>query len=389
MDQSAVLREKVGDGAVVFRRSPPVVAVLNSVADFIFTQLLNGRLKQEIAFELRKRFSELTPSNIDEYIEDASLLLEDLLEDDELTDRTEIDPALSFENRVWHFDRIIKIGSAAMRLQIGCDHFDDLLLTTYGPAMQELADAQSAEFHLQVIPVGDNYRLKRSNADASGLFNHHGAFLEIQRSLLSTAHKTRSTNLIMHAGAILDEPNDQSIILAGCSGSGKSSLTAAFLSRGYTFVADDTAIIDADTKELWCLNLPLRLKEGTWQHVRPHVSETFEHWTPVEEPSGRKVWQLYPKRTAAKERALAPPSSAILFPVYEPNAATEIVRIETLAAMALMIESGAWFKTSERAMAETVDWLSRTCCYSVIFSSAEDVVTAIQDLIRSDAVPNV
>lgn len=277
------------------------------------------------------------------------------------------------------------MGSAAARLQIACDHFDDAILNVYGAATRRPSDGGDVATRLQVVLDDGEYWLSRSGVGVTGPFNRHGAFLEIQRHLLSTAHAPRRTNLILHASAILDETIDRSIILAGGSGSGKSSLTAAFLFRGYRFLADDTAIIDADTRELWRLRLPLRLKEGTWRYVRSRVAEAFDRWDSIREPSGREVWRLHPKLSATSERSFAPTCAAILFLIYESGASMEVSKIETLAALALMVESGAWFETSEQAMADTIHWLSGVPCYSVIFSSAEDVVTAVQDLFRTDA----
>jgi hypothetical protein len=79
----------------------------------------------------------------------------------------------------------------------------------------------------------------------------------------------------------------------------------------------------------------------------------------------------------------------ILFPIYENGAALELARIEPLAALALIVDSGAWFETDEAAMAETVRRIAATPCYSVIFSSAGDVVAAVQDLLRSDGAPGL
>ncbi|MGI9420621.1 MAG: hypothetical protein ACR2RA_22590 [Geminicoccaceae bacterium] len=309
--------------------------------------------------------------------------------DDAPSGLADMEPLALFDDQAWRFDHVLGLGSATMRLKIACDHFDDLMLAVYGPAIQKHTGRRDVGSRLEVVAIDDSYWLRRDGSCVTGPFNHHGAYLEMQRHLLSAAHAPRRTDLVIHASAIVDEDSDASIVLAGDSGSGKSSLTAAFLSRGYGFVADDTAIIDADTEEVWCLRLPLRLKEGTWQRIQPYVSESFESWEAIVEPEGRKIWRLYPKRDLSQTQSFAPPPHAILFPVYEPDAATEISRIEPLAALALIVESGAWFETNEPAMADIIDWLLRTRCYSVIYSSAENVVTAIEDQLRSDVTSAV
>lgn len=388
-DQSAISRIELTGGSVLYRQEPPVVLVLNQLSDFVFGRLLNGVPKRTIATELKQRLPTLTSCDIEHCIEEASESLDQLLADDPSDDLSDKAPPTLFDQAAWSSDWIIKVGSSAMRLQIASDHFDDLMCSIYEPAILDQPNKEEVKTHLQVVAIGDDYWLRRDGSKITGPFNHHGAYLEMQQHLLSTAHAPRRTPLIMHASAILDETSNGSIILAGGSGSGKSSLTAAFLARGYGFIADDTAIIDADTKELWCIRLPLRLKEGTWELVQPYVSETFSTWEAIDDPSGRKIWRLHPKRDLSQQQPLAPACSAILFPIYEAHAETEIYEIETLASLALMVESGAWFDTNEPAMIDIIDWLSRTRCYSVIYSSAEDVVTAIEDQLRSDAAPKV
>lgn len=371
-----------------------MVLVLNQLSDFVFTQLLNDVPKRAIATELKQHLPTLNSTEIGHCIEDASESLSDLLADTASPDRratAALFDQATWDLATWSTDWTLKLGSTAFRLQIANDHFDDLMRAVYAPALIELGAGLGVDVRprLQVVARGDDYWLNRDGTEVTGPFNHHGAFLEIQRHLLSAAHLPRQTRLIMHASAVLDRAGTNSIILAGGSGSGKSSLTASFLEKGYGFIADDTAIIDADSEELWCIRLPLRLKEGSWKLVQPHVATNFESWQAIDEPGGRKVWRLTPKRDLSRTQALAPACSAILFPVYEAGAETEITRIETLAALALMVESGAWFDTEEHAMTDVVDWISRTRCYSVIYSSAEDVVTAIEDHLRSDAAPAV
>ena len=392
-DRYAVSRIELDSGSVVFRQEPPVVVVFNAIADLIFQRLSAGVPKRRIAAELRNQFGDTRLPDIDAYVDDTILSFEELIADDRTTDSIDVHappfPDDRDEKNAFAFDEVIMAGSAATRLQITCDHFDDLLLNIYGPAVQERADIEGPVARLQVVFADDHYWLKRGTLDTTGPLNRHGAFLEIQRYVLSTAHAPRRTDVILHASAVLDEARARSIILAGGSGSGKSSLTAAFLFRDFTFIADDTAIVDADSHELWWLDLPLRLKSGTWAHIRPKAARAFERWEMITESRGRKIWQLHPKRSAAANRRLASPCSAILFPLYDAEAPTEISKVEPLTAMALMIESGAWFETSEEAMASTIKWLSDIPCYSVIFSSADDVVSAVNALLPVDAVPAV
>jgi hypothetical protein len=388
-DPASIRRIAIDEGAVLVRQDPSVVTVLNVGADFVFRRLLDGASKCTLVAELESRFgAENSRPLVDDFIEDAERSLEALLADEPLAAPDDATFSSVFDRQDWPFDEILALGSAAARLRIADDHLAGLMESVYGPAFVEPAHASPLALTLEAAAAADDDYWLRRNGDVSGPFNRHGAFLEIQRALLTAAHAPRHTDLILHASAVMDQAGERSIVLAGGAGSGKSSLAAEFLLQGWRLIADDVAILDAERHELWPLTLPLRLKAGSFARLEARVAEAFVRFDKVVEPSGREVWRLYPEHRN-RPPALAPPPAMILFPIYENGAALELARIEPLAALALIVDSGAWFETDEAAMAETVRRIAATPCYSVIFSSAGDVVAAVQDLLRSDGAPGL
>lgn len=377
-----ISRIALSGGAIFFAEPPSPIIVVNQVGDFIFRDVMLDKPKDDIMDHLRLEFPTLSEKAFGDYVDNAIDAYVHVMAkaEDSARDRDELNAL--FGRQSWRFRKFINVGVTGAWLEIGCDHFNNLFLSHYAPAFADLADEHLVLAHIQVAvaPDGRDYWLRCDHSDIYGPFDHHQAYLEIQRHLLSRAHAPRRTGLILHAGAVVDEDTDTSIILAGESGSGKSSIAAELLLQGKTLVADDTAIIDADTGEIWWQKLPLRLKEGSWGRLRGRIADAGWCHEEIVEEEELRVWRVHPERSASKTGSFGPRRCIMIFPIYEAGAVTDVEEIQTLTAMGLITEAGAWFDTSEGSMRRTIDWLSSIPCYSMIFSSADDAVAAIRGL---------
>ncbi len=379
--QRKVSRIALPDGAVLFAEPPSPVVVVNHVGDGIFQDVMAKRAKSDILHRLCREFPETSEGVFCNYIDSAYDTYANILTKAEAPNQEQGRLTVLFDRSHWSFDEIIDVGVTGVHLEIGCDHFDSLLQANYGPAFSDGPNESQIRAHLQVVvaPDGD-YWLRCDHSDIDGPYDHHHAYLEIQRHLLSNAHGSRRTELILHASVVADEAAGRSIILVGDSGSGKSSLAAELLLRGQTLVADDTAIVDADTGEIWWQRLPLRLKKGTWERLGDTILEAGWPHEAIVEEEDLTVWRVYPERSALVSGYFGPARRVMIFPIYEAGSSIEIEPIQLLTAMGLITQAGAWFNTGEAAMRRTIDWLSGTSCYSMVFSSADEAVAAIDSM---------
>ena len=136
-------------------------------------------------------------------------------------------------------------------------------------AAHEVAPAaQFADFHVAVDPVGGLRRWIRPQAffrfDANPPFNPLAAdqafpLLEWGLNWCVSAHCHQY--LIIHAAVI--ERRGRALILPAPPGSGKSTLCAALVARGWRLLSDELTMIDAQTRDVVPLPRPISLKNAS------------------------------------------------------------------------------------------------------------------------------
>lgn len=90
---------------------------------------------------------------------------------------------------------------------------------------------------------------------------------------LNWAIATRSHQyLILHAAVVARD--DRAVVLPAPPGSGKSTLCAALIHRGWRLLSDELALIALDDMSLWPLVRPVSLKNASIELIRAFASES-------------------------------------------------------------------------------------------------------------------
>lgn len=136
--------------------------------------------------------------------------------------------------------------------------------------------------------------------------------------------------LVIHAAVV--ELNGRAAILPAPPGSGKSTLCAALVTRGWRLLSDELTLVDLDTGELVPLPRPVSLKNGSIDLIRRYAPQaqftravadtakgTVAHMKPpadsvrrAHEPA-RPAWIVFPKYVAGASPLLAPVPRARAF----------------------------------------------------------------------------
>jgi hypothetical protein len=139
---------------------------------------------------------------------------------------------------------------AALALHLPPDISPDITIE-YGDTPAALANPQLKGFRFQAAPgefllrVDNIARYYAQNGSRVTITPDNGAseddiLVFLMGSVMGALLHQRNT-LVLHAGAI--EVNGGSVIFAGPSGVGKSTLTAGFYRRGHPFLADDVCAV--------------------------------------------------------------------------------------------------------------------------------------------------
>jgi hypothetical protein len=180
----------------------------------------------------------------------------------------------------------------------------------------------------------------------------------------------------IHSGVV--GTGDRCVLLPAAAGSGKSSLTAALVHRGYRYLSDEVALIEPKTFRVPPVPLAVCVKDTAWQLMSryfPNLRALMGH----QRGDGKRVRYVPPvPSTIQVEGALV---SHIVFPRYDAAATTEIRPIaRSVALRRLMSECWACGHLDRTNVTELVRWIGHIDCYDLTFSSLEKAADLVQQV---------
>jgi hypothetical protein len=199
----------------------------------------------------------------------------------------------------------------------------------------------------------------------------------VVKSLLWSLAVTRYDFLFyIHAGAV--GRGDKCILLPAAAGSGKSSLTAALVHRGYRYLSDEVALIEPATFRVPPVPLALCVKSTGWRVMLryfPDLRARMSH----ERTDGKLVRYIPP--AASTIQVASALVSHIVFPRYVAGAATELRPItRSVALRRLMSECWARGHLDRENVTELIRWIGQIDCYELTFASlarAADLIAQV------------
>ena len=187
---------------------------------------------------------------------------------------------------------------------------------------------------------------------------------------------------ILHAGGICYE--EQAIVFPAVGGSGKSTLTAALVQSGFTYLNDDVLPLLKD-RLITPIPVNMCIKSGSWQVLKKWYPEINEL-----EVYGRNNLQVkYLKPPSYDFKASAIHSRFLITPKYKPQhenvALQKISKVEALSAI---IESDSLIKKplSKNNIKALVSWIEGIECYSLEYSNLDLAIEAIKNLVEASEV---
>jgi HprK-related kinase A len=183
--------------------------------------------------------------------------------------------------------------------------------------------------------------------------------------------------LIIHAAVV--EKNGLAAILPAPTGSGKSTLCAALVSKGWRLLSDELALIRLDTGELVPLPRPISLKNASIDIMRryvpgavfsPEVADTVKGTIAhMKAPAdsidraaerARPAWIIFPKYQAGAASTLEPVAPARAFMSLAGNAFNySLLGAEGFDAMAALIANSLSYNFTYSVLDDAVDFFAR------------------------------
>ncbi len=200
-----------------------------------------------------------------------------------------------------------------------------------------------------------------------------GARAILLQEMTRACDPARAVRAILHAGACGTDTG--SVLLAGASQAGKSTLCAALMARGLRCYGDDSAVIDGDF-HVAGMPFPLTLRKSSWPVLERLIRREQLR---IHTRYGMEVGYLDSNLPAGASPAV--PVKALLFVEYQPHAAAVTKPLPVFETLLRLRGSGFWIEHTRADIARFLEWLTRLPRFSLTYSRLDEAADAVADLL--------
>ena len=164
--------------------------------------------------------------------------------------------------------------------------------------------------------------------------------------------------LVLHAACVAR--GDRAVLLPAPPGSGKSTLCAALVNRGWRLLGDELTLVDLDAGHVWGLGRPVNLKNASIDVIRRFAPQAFLTRAVHDTTKGTVALMRPPKESVAAAAQPARPCWMVL-PRYEAGAPADLVPLPRGQAFMQLADNAMNYHILGRQGFETVGDLTLRC----------------------------
>jgi len=200
----------------------------------------------------------------------------------------------------------------------------------------------------------------------------------IKRQLLITAYQSTDCLVAIHAAAVCN--GKRSVLLPGTTGSGKSTLTAALIGSGLTYLTDELTLLMPNTHNIRSAPVSLCLKRGSWSILASTYSvlETL----PIHFQEGKEIRYLPPpdNQPSSQETYSV---EYLVFPRYVAGEPTSLKALGTGEALYRVAEAGYAIpgQLNKDHVEDLIGWIAQLDCYELQMDDLGEAAYKIKELL--------
>jgi hypothetical protein len=207
---------------------------------------------------------------------------------------------------------------------------------------------------------------------------HRLAYLSIEAALNWCISGT-SCHVVLHAAVV--EKDGMAAILPAPSSSGKSTLCAALVTRGWRLLSDELGVLRPADLRLQPVARPISLKNDSIALIRRWAPDS--HFSPVFTGTSRgDIAFLRPPACSVARAAETAVPTLIVSPTYQANAPVTLQPLGKTETFRLLTSNGLNYYITQRVGFDTVAHLVDTCAaYRLSYGTLEQAVDAMEQLL--------
>ena len=269
----------------------------------------------------------------------------------------------------WQWSGWFQIGEAVVRVESE----DPLMGNVLHRVLYTLNSEAPATATVSVFLRGDEYWVSNRGAH-HGPYDFSGGRHMALRDVICAARPTDDTSAVFHAGAV--QVKDRAILIAGDTGSGKSTLIAGLVLSGCPYITDDLVGLDRHSTRVRPFHVAISLKPGSYSILRDLIAEQGDLQVSEPDHFGLRYLNATPRASATSERAV----SHLIFPKYQAESAKlEVRSISPLEALQRFLATGTRVAGSTLTMAPLVKLLNETPALDLTYADWQEAAAFLTD----------
>lgn len=277
----------------------------------------------------------------------------------------------------------IRVGSFSVKIHSSMSVVVDGIFALYSD--YALADDDYADFHIEINPPRNARRWYRPQVDF--YFDGYRPFKPLPQDqafalfewsfnwcIASNCH----THLILHAAVI--EKNGNAVIMPAPPGSGKSTLTAGLVSKGWRLFSDELAMLSLDNETVCALPRPVSLKNDSIEIMGAYAPGSILGPIAFDTSKGTVAHMKAPSESVA--RALEPAIPRwVIFPKYQSNQQAVLAPMKQAQAFMHLAENAFNYQVLRQAAFEKLGEVIDQCqVYQFTYNNLDDALEIFDGL---------
>lgn len=275
----------------------------------------------------------------------------------------------------------IKLGETSIGLSVGHEDLRELLAAAFSPLLEPGDAISSVSRLIEVHHAPTSRPAFAIYCDGRLLATCHGLAdarrITLQAVLLALHGESRVT-AILHAAAVVI--GGRVILLAGATGSGKSTLTAALTARGAVYLGDDLIALDQSGQAVGGLPLAASIKAGSFAiasrlHPGRFGSRVFTL-------GARSVRYLDLSRAACSYNGGMLPVGVLILPHFNAGSGLEVVPITPEDVFSELISTGTEIVGAPRSIKPLVRLIMQHPSVSLRYGDLDTAVAQVFSIVE-------